>query len=63
MLEVKQSLPNAFGSFVAEQHNDETRSSVLPREDSSAGIAFVWAGFYAVIAIAAMLHYVGHHHA
>ena len=62
MLDANRFL-TALDGYVVEQKSDEARQSVLPRYDPSIGIAAIWMGFYAVIAIAAAIHYFGHPHA
>ena len=51
-------IPTALGSYVAERRTDEAQQSVLSTDDHPAvGIAALWAVFYVLIAIAAVLQY------
>jgi hypothetical protein len=57
MLNAKQ-MRIPFGSHVTELPSKETRQAILPKGDKSLGVAAVWIVFYAIIAVAAVLHHV-----
>jgi hypothetical protein len=52
-------LQTAFGGYVAEQHDEETHSARLLVQSEASGIAGIWLAFYAAIAVAAVVQYVG----
>jgi hypothetical protein len=59
MLKAQQVFASIRGNYAIER-KDQTLQGTLPSEDRSIGVAAVWAGFYTIIAIVALLQHVGH---